>query len=274
MRSDGTAEPDTKRYAFLRDVVLTDFLRQTREVHDNCPAGSALTEEDATIVWMDGDLPQLKTVTDPDRLQRARENKMYSNKHSAARSATEQGCDLNNLFPQLAREAKVITVKSKDTPLKRRILEAFKVAEEEYGLNLKSNKKSTIVDTAASLLMILGKILTQDTIQEGFVMNGMIDEISKRALDLKAMIHKTLQRDMTTEEWELCLEHFVNLLRIMIKKGDVPDEEFIRRDFPNDIDPDGEEVIRNQGIQQEHMQRSKIVDTEWQIALRDELQQK
>jgi hypothetical protein len=99
MRSDGTAEPDTKRYAFLRDVVLTDFLRQTREVHDNCPAGSVLTEEDATIVWMDGDLPQLKTVTDPDRLQRARENKMYSNKHSAARSATEQGCDLNNLFP-------------------------------------------------------------------------------------------------------------------------------------------------------------------------------
>jgi hypothetical protein len=88
MRSDGTAEPDTKRFAFLRDVVLTDFLRQTREVHDNRPAGSALTEdEDATIEWMDGDLPQLKkTVTDPDRLQRARENKMYSkmNKHSAA----------------------------------------------------------------------------------------------------------------------------------------------------------------------------------------------
>jgi hypothetical protein len=157
MRSDGTAEPDTKRYAFLRDVVLTDFLRQTREVHDSRPAGSALTEEDAAVVWMDGDLPQLKTVTDPDRLQRSRENKMYSNKHSAARSTTEQSCDLNNVFPKLAHEVKVVTTKNKDTPLKRRILEAFKVAEEEYGLNLKSSKKNTLVDTAASLPMILGK---------------------------------------------------------------------------------------------------------------------
>lgn len=274
MRSDGTAEPDTKRYAFLRDVVLTDFLRQTREVYDNRPTGSALTEEDAAIVWMDGDLPQLKTVTDPDRLQRARENKMYSNKHSAARSATEQGCDLNNVFPQLAREVKVITVKDKDTPLKRRILEAFKVAEEEHGLNLKSSKKNTLVDTTASLPMILGKILTQDTIQKGFVMNGMIDEKSKRAPDLKAMIQETLQRDMTTEEWELCLEHFVELLRMMMTKGDVPDEEFIRRGFPIDIDPDGEEVLRNQGIKQEHMQRSKIVDNNWQIEQRNELKQK
>jgi hypothetical protein len=52
---------------------------------------------------------------------------------------------------------KVVTTKNKDTPLKRRILEAFKVAEEEYGLNLKSSKKNTLVDTAASLPMILGK---------------------------------------------------------------------------------------------------------------------
>jgi hypothetical protein len=126
-------------------------------VHDSRPAGSALTEEDAAVVWMDGDLPQLKTVTDPDRLQRSRENKMYSNKHSAARSTTEQSCDLNNVFPKLAHEVKVVTTKNKDTPLKRRILEAFKVAEEEYGLNLKSSKKNTLVDTAASLPMILDK---------------------------------------------------------------------------------------------------------------------
>lgn len=274
MRSDGTDEPDTKRYAFLRDVVLTDFLRQTRDVYDNRPTGSALTEEDAAIVWMDGDLPQLKTVTDPVRLQRTRENRMYSNKHSAARSAAEQACDLNNVFPQLAHQGKVVTVESKDTPLKRRILEAFKVAEEEYGLKLKSSKKSTMVDTAACLPIILGKIIKQDTIREGFLLNGMIDRISKCAPDLKVMIRETLQRDMTTEEWELCLEHFVDLYRIMVEKGYVQDDEFIRRGFPADIDPDGEEVIRNQGIQQEHMHRSKIIDHPWQIALRNELTEK
>lgn len=141
-------------------------------------------------------------------------------------------------------------------------------------MNLKSMKKNTLVDTAASLPMILGKILTQDAIQEGFVMNGMIDEVSKRAPDLKVMIRETLQREMTTEEWKLCLEHFVELLRMMITKGDVPDAELIRRGFPVDIDPDGEEVHRNQGVKQEHMQRAKIVDNEYQIELRNELQQK
>lgn len=177
-----------------------------------------MTEEDAAVVWMDGDLPQLKTVMDPDWLEQARENKMYSNKHSAARLVTGQGCDLNNVFPQLSHEVKVITVKNKDTPLGRQILEAFKMAEEEYGLSLKLSKKNTMVDVTACLPSILGKILMQAAIQKGFILNGMIDRISRCAPDLKVMIRETLEHDMTVEEWELCLEHYIDLLRIMIKK--------------------------------------------------------
>ena len=74
---------------------------------------------------------------------------------------------------------------------------------------------------------------------------------------------------MAKHEWELVLQHFVDLYQIMEEKGQISDEEFIRRGFPPDMDSNGDERYRPSNLSAgEHMHRAKIFDHPYQRSLR------
>ena len=73
---------------------------------------------------------------------------------------------------------------------------------------------------------------------------------------------------METGEWDLVVENFVPLYKIMVAKGHIDDAEFIQRGFPADRNLNGEEVYCTPSVTQENMQRAKIMDHPYQVALR------
>jgi hypothetical protein len=76
---------------------------------------------------------------------------------------------------------------------------------------------------------------------------------------------------VTQEEYQLCLNNFVELLKIVYLNCHVTDKEFLDRGFPADTNVLGEEVHRLAGISQEHCQRAKILSHEYQVKLRADL---
>jgi len=76
---------------------------------------------------------------------------------------------------------------------------------------------------------------------------------------------------VTDTEYQLCLNNFVPLLNLIYLHGHVPDDEFLSRGFPADVNNAGEEVHRLAGITQEHCRRAKILSHQYQVKLRADL---
>ena len=62
----------------------------------------------------------------------------------------------------------------------------------------------------------------------------MIDEETKSVPDFDVMLNKTTRRKLTTEENILCNTSAVPLLKIMLKKGRITEEDFDNYGFKPD----------------------------------------
>ena len=61
-------------------------------------------------------------------------------------------------------------------PMKRIVQQAFVKLHEEQRLDLKENKKKSLIDFVASIPAMVTKTATRDNIQYGFIANGLVDE--------------------------------------------------------------------------------------------------
>jgi hypothetical protein len=278
MRSKERSDCDMEkaRYRWLRQNIMLPLVQRVRERYDEHMPGVDVPDELTAVVSCDGDLGQVAVMSDPSDIRLEREQQIASFKHNASRTATEQACDQADTMPEINRQERKSTNKGATTasPLKKEIQRAFKRVEEKYGLNLASLKKETLVDHFSRYPRIIAVAGTIERNSVGFERTGMKDRVSKEVPDLKVMIKETLRRPVTKKEWGLVLDNFVDLLKIMLEKGHIDDEEFLKRGFPADRNLNGEEVHRTSSMAQEHMHRAKIMDHQHQIAKRRDVLEK
>ena len=272
----GVEGAEESRYALLRSEPLHRFVDRIRFQQHGVQSDAGLMEQHTAVVSSDGDLGQISCIRNEERIAKERQKKICSWKHNPARTSTEQANDLGKQFPEMNRQEKSSSLETETPeevmPLLNTVKEAFEEARVKYGLNLPLKRKKTLMQYLARMPGIRAIAATKRKVQHGYFENGQIDRMSKMVPDLKVMIQGTLRRDMHDWEWSLVRSHFVDLARVLLKLGHIPDKEFIDRGFPADLDLLGEEVFRPDSVTQEHLQRAKIMDHPHQVELRARLE--
>ena len=234
-------------------------------------------EVDASLTavsWCDGDFAQVASIVSQESIREDDANRIVSNKHSAARTGTEQPCDLANVFSIMNKLQKRITVKHLEAsqhPMKKVIVDTLK--KHENVLNLATKRKGPLVDFLSTLPTNLTRAATHENIVHGFIQSGMLDKKTQSTPDLFNMIG-TVRRLVKTDEVDLCLKTFPTLFKLQLEHGHVTDDVFDQLGYPNDVDPDDNIIRRDGGITKEPYQRAKTLSHEYQRNLRLELKQK
>ena len=110
---------DEVRYRYYRKHVVNDFIRTIRQLHDDIPKELTILPESAmpACLYFDGDISQLKVFVDPNVVASDRLDKISSIEHNAARTGTEQACDLAKTFPEAnKKQKKLMILKKRTTP--------------------------------------------------------------------------------------------------------------------------------------------------------------
>ena len=197
-------------------------------------------------------------------------NKIIANKQNPGRTGTEKPADLTRTFrlqKRLENNFTLCDVPVERHPMKKAVSKALTTLRSEGRLVLKTNKSRAIIDFVSSLPEKTCKTTTRDNILEGFLQAGYIDSKKLRYPDLNKIL-STCRRNPTNSEYALCLEKLPVLLKIVLDKGHIVDSIFEEMGFPLDKDPEGNEVRRLAGIQQESRQRAKILTIKHQNDLR------
>lgn len=271
-KKGGNQKIPHKKFAHYHRTVFLPFVKKCREqlgYHDD---DNEIPDELSAVSWCDGDIPQLSTIIQESQQELDVEGKITSNKHSAARSGTEQPCDLSPVF-RIIKALQKVTTAMNDPPLglKGTFVKLFTDLKDI--LCLRTMKKNALIDILTCLPGIVTKAAPKDNIQEGFVEGGMLDEKTKTCPDLYAIL-ATCRRHLTKEEERLVYSSFPELLRYHLNHGHIPDIEFERLGFSVDLDVNGVEVRRPAGISCESYQRAKTLSHVYQRQLRrDYLQQ-
>jgi hypothetical protein len=267
MRSEKGAEQ--AKFTYWRKHVLYPFVRRLQEVHRNWDPSTPLPSSAQNVLWLDGAPEQIKATLKMQKSDAA--INLTSCKSNAGRTGVEQACDTAKTFSVGKATAKKLTMKNMTSRLKTNLCAAFLTMLHLHGLELSTPKKNAYIDMLSIAPQVEAHAGQAGNIVHGWIKNGMIDSISMRTPDLRTMIRGTLRRLLTEEEYQLCLDNFVELLILLLKNGHLPDKEFLDRGFPPDTNYKGEAVPRLAGISQEHCQRAKILSHEHQVKLRADL---
>ena len=266
----GTEGMEAARYRIYRDTILLPFIQQTRNEFHGLKPGDFIPNELTAVCWCDGDLSQIQTIVQEQCLEIYRQHKIIANKQNPGRTGTEQPADLTKTFrlqKLLEHNFTLIDVPAERHPMKKSVSKALATLRSEGRLILKPNKSRAIIDFVSSLPEKTCKTTTRDNILEGFIQPGYIDSKKLRYPDLNKIL-STCRRNPTAGEYALCIEKFPLLMQIVLEKGHIEDSVFEELGFPIDKDPEGNEVRRLAGIQQESRQRAKILTIKHQNDLR------
>ena len=127
-------------------------------------------------------------------------------------------------------------------------------------LNLKGNKGRMLKVFLDNFPYMLVDTCTCDRIIPGFIDVGMIDAKHKFLPDFYAIL-KTKRRSITRSEMQIIKKCFSQLFGIMLETGYIPEKFYYALGFPKD-EVRGFICNRNDGIEKEWMQRSKLI-THW-----------
>ena len=153
-------------------------------------------------------------------------NRVHSSKHSGARTAVEQGCDVSSVFPTLNQVNKTTTVENlPNNGFKGIVYKALKKASKSGKLNLKATAEAALIDHISCYPGMITRSAPADVVTKGFIENGMVDKKTQQFPDFYKLL-KTCRRKVTKEEENLCKDSFGPLYNYMAKHGHVPDEVF------------------------------------------------
>lgn len=117
---------------------------------------------------------------------------------------------------------------------------------------------------------LLERTCTSSNIQHGFIEAGIIDNKVKKRYPVFTKIIATCRRNPTIPEFRNILDNFGYFLEAACENGYVPEELYDLYNVVQDTEAGGKVVLRNAGISQEHMQRTKVLTHESQVQLRKE----
>ena len=115
---------------------------------------------------------------------------------------------------------------------------------------------------------MLYKTCTSENIMDGFVKVGMLDSLHRLWPDLYSIL-RTKRQNISKTEIMMIERDFKFLFGIMQDKGHIPEKVFDDLGYPKD-EVNGNIIERNHGVQQEWMQRAKVITHEYQQELRRE----
>ena len=107
---------------------------------------------------------------------------------------------------------------------------------------------------------VYNKALTTKNVTKGYNLNGMLDTNTHCYPDFNSILG-TLNRAVTNNEKDLVKETFPSLLKYQIENGAIPEKVFDDLGYPQDLDSNGNEVIRAKE-QCESYQRAKHLSHE------------
>ena len=227
-------------FAKYVDKVFLPHVERLRQDLGFDPSTNESIPEDLFVVsWSDGGLPQMKNTSSEATVNQFLKLKIISNKHNAARSGTEQPCDLATLF----RSQREIL----------NILLSSEYANERSQMNNRKTYNSMMSDLRDSKGLDLGKkhdiflrflvcfpeTLTraarQIGIAEGFVKGGQIDNKAK-AFPCLDGIMRTLSRPPTVEDYTLVRDTFSDCFAEQVRHGRLVPSflSSLRADVPED----------------------------------------
>ncbi|GFH50543.1 hypothetical protein CTEN210_07019 [Chaetoceros tenuissimus] len=186
---------------------------------------------------MDGGIPQLMNITEPDMTNLYKKLKITANKHNPARSSVEQPCDVVETFrsqrklvqTQFTKELSTKGNEVKEETFKK----VLKLAEEEYGLCL-GGMKNDVVDFLVCFSEAFGQSAKREALVEGMVKVGFIDSNENKWPDLNALL-ATCGRKVPNEMVELIKVTFDELQNEWQEKGFVSESTFNELEFPEDV---------------------------------------
>ncbi len=269
-RSNPQNNIDVKRTKYYRQNILIPYIRAMRKVCDGWNEGEPVPDELHAVSWCDGDISNLKTVIDAEGLKFEAEENITSNKHSAAKSAGEQPCDLSKVFLYLKRTQKQVTIDTYAVSwyIRDRIHAALK--EHSHELNLRERKLRTLLTFLSTLPRMLSNVAKADIIIDGFVACGMLDAKTKTCPDMDQIL-ATCHRSISIDEHKLCRDTFEKLYQLHFNEGHVSDDIYEEMGYPQDEDITGSKVRRDATIKRECFQRAKCLSHPFQKTLRKQL---
>ena len=268
MRDSAGAEK--QRFKWYQEEILFPGINGHRQEFGKFDASSGreIPDKLTAVSWCDGDLSQIHSIT--NSVRRLSENKVIANKQHAARSGVEQPCDVSKVFMLLKAQLPKHTVRdipAEQCPMKAKIGDAFD--SELSFMKLASNKKHALIDFISVLPDIAAKIITKKNIQQGFIEAGIIDDQYHRYPVFDTLLG-TCRRDIKQVEYDHIVDSFPHFLHEANINGHITEDIYDKLNIPRDRNSNGNEILRDAGISQEHMQRSKILNHEYQVELREE----
>jgi hypothetical protein len=120
-------------------------------------------------------MTQLSARTQAARLDETLKHKIRDCKHSASRTAEEQGCDCARCFATIKKIQAKTTLKDRSAPIKEVIINTLQDFKRDGILCLPAIKNAAIIDFASCTPTIVGKELLEDQIHYGQVREKTFD---------------------------------------------------------------------------------------------------
>ncbi len=242
-RSHPTWNMDLERFCIYRNTVFLPYPERVRRIKNKykMEKGKPVPKELSAVSWFDGDNSQVKIITSEEQCGIEKLLALIKNKHSAARTGTEQPVEVTIAFCVLKYLTRVVTVSNTPSAhgLYRDLDAAFK--KHENVLKSKTRKRSVLLDFLATLPTIVSAACGPETIHQGFVEAGMVDEKAKNCPDFENIV-ATCHQTVITDELRLCHESFGPLLKYQLEHGHVPDNIYKQLGFRRDRNEKDEEV--------------------------------
>ncbi|CAB9531566.1 unknown protein [Seminavis robusta] len=151
------------------------------------------------------------------------------------------------------------------------VVDVFDKAKEQAGLNLASHKHAACVDFIACYPKNATKAVNTESVSAGFAEVGMLGKSRHTEYAFPSMygiIHTLGMNHYPQALIDLFKDNLPRLVQEVYDKGHVEETVFDELKFQVDKNYEEEEVLKQQGISQEQMQRAKCLTHEHQVELR------
>ena len=236
------------------------FIKKSRKLLYNYSTtdDEEVNEKYTAVCWNDGANTQLAAVVNEAQQTIDARSKVITNKHSAARTAVEQACDMSSCFRTINNLLCTHTTERYPVhALRDRVKETFRKLSLDGTLNLKANTKNALVDFLSTYPTVLQKACPNDTVMKGFIRNGMIDDGSLSLPDLEQVLRSCQNSNLTKEHWDRIISNFPALYEEASKEGLLTDEFLTNLGFKPDTNYAGQVIERPNAISCESLHRAK-----------------
>ena len=259
---------EQRNFEYYREKVLFPFIAGIRESLFDWIPGTPIPDTLAAVCWSDGACTQLQAITTEKQQRTDRTNKVTTCKHSAARTAEEQACDLASVFRTQNSLSRGMTNNDVRGGLNISVTKVFKKLKQERSLNLSLVKEHALIDFVSCYPSILARSACPSSVAKGFLYNGMIDEKTKHWPDMKAILRTCKNIKLTEEKEDNIIQLFPKLYSEQMEKGHLSDDFLENLGFVPDKNFADETVRRTAVITNESSQRAKCLSHEYQRDLR------